>query len=405
MSAVAEHEARHAAAGLLLGLDLTKASADADGTGRVLPSWDRLDVGDPDIARKAATMIVVGPLGDDGWPPAYPSKGAATKDERQLAVLAEHLGLDEGGWSRLVTEAWRLAGTREFELLEHAIEHLLSQGHVLDERTLNHVKAIASEAGMQHKQVGAVAAATDAGTFSAIAATYSLDRQGDVIVPGAFAKTIEAWRSAGKMIPIAWNHSGEAADIIGYIDPAFMREQEAGLYVEGRLDLENSETAREAWRSMKANSVGLSFGFKSDSRKRADGVTELTNIDLFEISVTATPANFDTRVLAMKTAGQLPDDDELDPSRVRRRRAFMAILGFDQLKSEQRREPSHTELERRLIARGLVAPITERHEDLAERASESGSVTMHDSNGSSSLSDREEKSLGGKPIEISSFPA
>jgi HK97 family phage prohead protease len=400
-SDTAAHEARHASAALLLGVDIVEASVERDGSGHVTPSWENQSVADPDTARNLATLILCGRIGDDGWPPAYPSKSAPTEDEQQLAVLAEHLNLDEGDCSRLVTEALQLSATSEFTRLEHAIAHLLAQGHVLDEHTLHHVKQIASEAKMQHKQVGAVSVATDAGTFSAIAACYTLDRQGDVIVPGAFEKTIRAWRETGRMLPLVWNHSGQASDVVGYVDPRMMREQEAGLFVQGRLDLEGSATARETWRSMKANAVGFSFGFKADSRKRADGVTELTEIDLYEISVTPTPANQSTRILEMKSALD-EDGAELDPSRVRRRRAFAAILGFDQFKAEG--EPSHLDLEHRLIRQGIIAPITETHEDLSERPSESGSVTLHDSNGSTSLSDREEKSLG-KPIKIASFDA
>jgi HK97 family phage prohead protease len=403
MRTASEHEARHAAAGLLLGLDLTEASADAAGNGRVLPSWERLDIGDPAIARKTMTMIVVGSLGDRDWPPNYPCETAPTEDERQLAVLAEHLDLDEGGWSRLVTEALQLSATAEFTRLEHAIGHLLAQGHVLDERALNHVKQIASEAGMQHKQVGAVAVATDAGTFSAIAACYTKDRQGDVILPGAFETTIKAWRESGRMLPLHWNHSSEASDVVGYVDPRMMKEQTAGLFVQGRLDLEGSATAREVWRSMKANAVGFSFGYKAETRERADGVTEIVEVDLFEISITGAPANPDTRILSLKST-LAEEEAELDPSRARRRRAFAAIMGFDGLKAEQH-EPSHLDLERRLIQRGLVAPVVETAEALDQRASESNSITMREANGNSALDNREEKSAAAKPIEISSFPA
>ena len=100
----------------------------------------------------------------------------------------------------------------------------------------------------------AVSEVTDLGEFEAIAATYDIDRVRDQIVYGAFAKTIAAWRASGKRLPVHWNHSGEAADIIGAVDPATMREiRGKGLFVKGRLDLQDSEVARDAWRSMKNN--------------------------------------------------------------------------------------------------------------------------------------------------------
>jgi uncharacterized protein len=193
----------------------------------------------------------------------------------------------------------------------------------------------------------AVEEVTDLGDFTAIAAAWTLDRDGDVIVKGAFRRTIDRWQQSGKQVPVHWNHSGAAADIIGTVDPASMREIDEGLYVEGRLNLDDSEVAREAWRSMKANAMSLSFGYlvKKD-RKRRYGVRELQEIDLFEISIVPSPANADTRILSMKAAERrIPTDAELraeakrlgiepPPSRRELRRhsddvALQAALGWE----------------------------------------------------------------------------
>jgi Caudovirus prohead serine protease len=83
-----------------------------------------------------------------------------------------------------------------------------------------------------------------------------------------------------------------------------MSETDAGLYVEGQLDLEDSEQAREVWRLVKRNAIGLSFGYLvTKSRKRSDGVTELLELDLFEVSLTGAPVNQDARILSTKGAG------------------------------------------------------------------------------------------------------
>ncbi len=123
-----------------------------------------------------------------------------------------------------------------------------------------------------------------------------------------------------------------------------MRETESGLYVEGRLDLGDSEVAREAWRSMRANRVGLSFGYMvTDSRKGNDGVKVLTALDLYEITITPAPANADTRLLSLKALDdedpdEPPSDDELhreaerlgvlapDPVRVQARDEMLRLL-------------------------------------------------------------------------------
>jgi HK97 family phage prohead protease len=156
---------------------------------------------------------------------------------------------------------------------------------------------------MRHKQVTATVTDTDQGEFTAIAAAYTIDRTNEQIIPGAFAETISRWKSSGKDVPLHWDHQPGAESVIGSIAPSTMRETEDGLYVEGTLDIDDSELAREAWRSVKRNRVGLSFGYLVlDARGRADGVKELRTLDLFEITLTPSPANRDTRVLSTKSA-------------------------------------------------------------------------------------------------------
>jgi HK97 family phage prohead protease len=168
---------------------------------------------------------------------------------------------------------------------------------------------------VQHLAVkAAVSEVTDLGEFTAIAAAYTVDRVKDRIVPGAFEKTIGQWRASGKRIPLHWDHRGDAANVIGSIVPAATREVEHGLYVEGKLDLQDSEVARQAWRSMKNNAVSLSFGYAALKTRKRDGINDLLELDLFEVSIVPHPANPDTRVLSMKAAvaeRRLPTDAEL----------------------------------------------------------------------------------------------
>lgn len=155
---------------------------------------------------------------------------------------------------------------------------------------------------MIHKTIKATTTTTDQGVFSALAATYSVDRVGDRIIKGAFESTIAAWQASQKQVPVHWDHEGAASSVIGSVDPNSMEETEDGLYVEGKLDLEDSETAREAWRSMKDNRVSLSFGYlATKERKAKDGINELLEIDLFEVSIVPAPANPDTRLLSLKS--------------------------------------------------------------------------------------------------------
>jgi uncharacterized protein len=156
---------------------------------------------------------------------------------------------------------------------------------------------------MDYLTIKAASVATERGDFTAYAATWSIDRAQEQIVRGAFAETISRWQESGKRVPVHWDHSGEASDVIGSIDPASMVERDEGPRVSGRLHLEESETAREAWRLMKDNAVSLSFGYlTTKSRDREDGIKELQAIDLFEVSIVPHPANPDTRFVELKSA-------------------------------------------------------------------------------------------------------
>ena len=115
-------------------------------------------------------------------------------------------------------------------------------------------------APMQHVALKAhVAETTEVGHFAALAAAYSLDRTGERIIPGAFGATIARWQESGKQVPLHWNHGSNAEDVIGEVDPQTMIEVEDGLFVEGDLDIHDSDRAREVWRSVKRNRISLSF--------------------------------------------------------------------------------------------------------------------------------------------------
>ena len=89
-----------------------------------------------------------------------------------------------------------------------------------------------------------------------------------------------------------------------------MKETDAGLMVAGRLDLENSSMAREAWRAIKSGSMSLSFGYMvTDGEEAKDGTYELKTVDLFEITVTPAPMNPDTRFLSLKSASVMSRDE------------------------------------------------------------------------------------------------
>jgi phage head maturation protease len=111
-----------------------------------------------------------------------------------------------------------------------------------------------------------------------------------------------------------------------------MQERDAGLFVEGQLDIEDSELAREAWRSVKRGRISLSFGYLTEAeREGPDRVKELTRLDLMEITLTSVPANPDARVLSTKSASgsetESPDFESMDLDELRAR-SMAAIAGI-----------------------------------------------------------------------------
>jgi uncharacterized protein len=309
--AIAAHEARHLAAALLLGLEVKEARADQPTP--EMGGYVELGRYSCLRPRESGIMTLAGRWGDPGWPPEYPSKQGRTFDERNLADDVETLGRGHAGYEDMVADTARLVERPEFKSLVDVLEELLAVGIVLNEDRIRQVHEACGKPELAHKTVKAAARIrTELGEFSALAAAWSEDRDGDQIVRGAFAKSIEAWRERGRPIPLHWAHRGDAKNVIGAVNPQSAREIAEGLFVTGKLDLDGSEIAREAWRLVKAGTVSLSFGYlATDAFKRTDGIQELREIDLYEISLTPAPANPDTRILSFKSTD--PPESEPEP--------------------------------------------------------------------------------------------
>lgn len=147
-----------------------------------------------------------------------------------------------------------------------------------------------------------VKAVDDKGRFSGYGSVFgNVDAYQEVVAPGAFAESLAAWKDAGKLPPVLWQHrSGEP--IGPYLE---MREDAHGLFVEGQLLVDDVVRAREARALMKARAVnGLSIGFvtREDSFDKVTGVRTLKKIDLWEVSVVTFPANPAAQISNVKSA-------------------------------------------------------------------------------------------------------
>lgn len=155
----------------------------------------------------------------------------------------------------------------------------------------------------------------DDGTFKGYASVFgNIDSYGEIVMPGAFAKSIARIKESGDPLPILWQHrSGEP---IGGSD--VLSEDEKGLATEGWLLKEEIPRAAEAHALMKRRVVkGLSIGYFVDqsSVDEKTGIRSLIELDLVEYSVVTFPANTLAQVDAVKSiieGGRLPSLSEFE---------------------------------------------------------------------------------------------
>ena len=176
----------------------------------------------------------------------------------------------------------------------------------------------------------------EGGGFEGYASVFGIqDFDGDVIVKGAFKKTLEAYRAKGKMPKMLWQH--DATKIVGKFTE--MTEDDNGLFVKGSLIMDVQQ-GREAYALLKAGQLdAMSVGFNiteagGDGSMRGRVIEE---VDLWEISLVtwgANPAALVTNVKNMKDFEKILRDAGLS-----RKQATAFVSGgykaaFDQSDSE-----------------------------------------------------------------------
>ncbi len=160
-----------------------------------------------------------------------------------------------------------------------------------------------------------VKAVSDSGEFSGYGSVFgNVDSYGEVVAPGAFAKSLEELSASGRALPILWQHDSYTP--IG--SWSGLKEDEKGLFGDGSLWLDDAPNAKIAYRGMKAKAItGLSIGYyvvSSDYNEKT-GVRTLNELDLVEISIVTNPANADARIEAVKSViahGGIPSLSEFE---------------------------------------------------------------------------------------------
>lgn len=143
-------------------------------------------------------------------------------------------------------------------------------------------------------------------TFSGYGAVFgNVDSYGDVIAPGAFAKSLAAHQMAGTSPMMFLNHDAFNSLPIGrWTD---MSEDGYGLKVTG--ELLDTTMGRDTYVALKAGAItGLSIGFypvKYTLGTKADEpLRTLEEVEVVEVSVVGLPANGKARVQAVKSLGE-----------------------------------------------------------------------------------------------------
>jgi HK97 family phage prohead protease len=142
-----------------------------------------------------------------------------------------------------------------------------------------------------------VDAVDDAGTFTGYGSIFgNLDSYGEIVEPGAFAKSL-ARHAREKTSPLMlWQH--DSWEPIGVWDE--LVEDQKGLKGVGRL-LKGVQKADEAYIRLKAGAVrGLSIGYREIKVEPEGNNRRLKELDLMEISIVSFPANNRARVDAVK---------------------------------------------------------------------------------------------------------
>ena len=140
----------------------------------------------------------------------------------------------------------------------------------------------------------------ESGIFKGYGSTFGgkPDAYGDVVMPGAFSKSLEAGGHNGTGVAMLWHH--DSREPIGnWLELA---EDKKGLKVVGQL-IREVPTGDKAYHLLKRKALNfMSIGYDSivkeyDDRKK---IRYLKEVDLWEISLVTFPANLRARVTVVK---------------------------------------------------------------------------------------------------------
>ena len=136
------------------------------------------------------------------------------------------------------------------------------------------------------------------GEFTGLASPYgNVDLQGDIVMPGAFDRSLAEHKSRGSTPALLWHHRMD--EPIGRIHG--LTESQKGLEITGKLTL-GVPRADDAYKLMSDGALGLSIGYQAtDTGEGTGGVRLLKQVDLHEVSAVSYPANPQAKITDFKS--------------------------------------------------------------------------------------------------------
>lgn len=203
-----------------------------------------------------------------------------------------------------------------------------------------------------------IKAVQEDGFFSGYGAVFgNIDWYNDVILPGAFKVSLDKWKTKNKFPPVLWNHND--SEPIGIYTNIY--EDEKGLFVEGKLLIDDVPRAKSTHALLKAGAIdGLSIGYSTKkANQQGNGIRELIEVDIGEISIVTQPANDRSLITSVKSKldeGELPTLPEFEK--------FLRESGFSKSQSTA------------IASKGLRSLLSESEEEIKEAKSISNALNI-----------------------------
>ena len=144
-----------------------------------------------------------------------------------------------------------------------------------------------------------IKADADTRTIEGLGSVFgNVDGGGDIVLPGAFAKSI-----AGRLPKMLWQHKSDM--VIGKWDE--VRETPEGLFLKGRLL--KTALGNDAYELAQHGAIdGLSIGYvtKDSEIDRKTGHRSLKQVDLHEVSLVTFPMNDKAGITRVKSLDGVP---------------------------------------------------------------------------------------------------